>query len=380
MSSAAAQLLSERSDIAWVEEVAVGHLAGSQNVPNLANLDRVDQHNAPLDNVYNYPLSGQGVHIYIVDTGIRFTHAEFGNRATVVHDSIGDGNGMDDHCTTISGGHGTHVASIAAGATYGTAKASTLHAVRVADCNGGVTSSHFNDGVNWIAANAVHPAVANISIWFAGGVASVDTAVQSLISSGVEAAVIAGNGNGADACTVSPARVGPAVTVGATGGVDYQAVTALSNQGSCVDVFAPGAIITSACNGSDVCNAAVDGTSFAAPHVAGVLAMYLAGNPTATPATVANQVLANATSNVLTGLTAGSPNTFLYSAYATCVSSTKCGDICANLQTDRNNCGACGVQCDGAQTCVSGACRCPNQTGSCPRGYYWDDWLCQCSQ
>jgi|SRR5438874_5889824 len=129
ISEEAAREISARTDVAWVQEVAVTHAAGSENVATLPNLDRVDQRNTPLDNLYNYPLSGQGVRIYILDTGIRFTHTEFGGRAFGAHDSVNDGHGMDDACTTAGNGHGTHVASVAAGATYGTAKASTLELV-----------------------------------------------------------------------------------------------------------------------------------------------------------------------------------------------------------------------------------------------------------
>ena len=250
---------------------------------------------------------------------------------------------------------------------------------RVLGCNGGGTASQLIDGANWVAANAVHPAVASISVEVLGGDSGVDAAVQGIINSGVQVVVSAGN-DSADACTPSPQRVGPAVTVGATGGGDYQSIAAYSNQGSCVDLFAPGSAIMSACNTDDNCHGAVDGTSFAAPHVAGVLAMYLAGTSGATPATVANQLLANATSNVLTGLTSGSPNTFLYSAYPTCSTGTVCSDACVNLQTDSHNCGACGVVCDGAQTCQAGICACPNLPQNCRNGGYWDDVLCKCSQ
>ena len=266
-------------------------------------LDRIDQRNLPLDGNYTYGPTGAGVSAYIIDTGINVTHAEFGGRADVAYDAVGDGqNGID--CN----GHGTHVSGTVGGATYGVAKGVRLHAVRVLGCDGSGSNSGVIAGVDWVTRNAVKPAVANMSL--GGGASSaLDTAVKNSIASGVTYAVAGGNAN-ANACTSSPADVPAAITVGATTNTDARA--SFSNYGSCLDVFAPGQNITSAWIGSNTATNTISGTSMATPHVAGVAALYLQGNPGASPSTVAGAITGSATPGKVSGPGSGSPNLLLY--------------------------------------------------------------------
>jgi aqualysin 1 len=272
--------------------------------PATWGLDRIDQHALPLNNTYTYNFTGAGVNAYIIDTGILASHNEFGGRASVAYDSVGDGrNGVD--CN----GHGTHVAGTVGGTTYGVAKGATLYAVRVLNCSGSGTTSGVIAGINWVTSNHKDPAVANMSL---GGntSTSLDTAVTNSINAGVTYAIAAGNNN-KDACRYSPARVPTALTVGATTSTDARA--SYSNYGSCVDLFAPGSSITSAWIGSNTATNTISGTSMATPHVTGVAALYLQAHPSATPATVATALKSGATPNVVTNAGRGSPNLLLYS-------------------------------------------------------------------
>jgi subtilisin family serine protease len=269
-------------------------------------LDRIDQRNRPLNGTYVYNWTGSGVRAYVIDTGIRTTHTQFGGRAAVSADFVGDGrNGQD--CN----GHGTHVAGTIGGSTYGVAKSVQLRAVRVLNCQGSGTTSGVISGVNWVAANRVLPAVANMSL--GGGASSaLDSAVNSAINAGVTFAVAAGNEN-QNACNVSPARTAAAITVGSTTSTDAR--SSFSNWGTCVDIFAPGSSITSAWASSDTATNTISGTSMATPHVAGVAALYLQGHTTASNATVRNALVNGATTNVITGAGTGSPNRLLYSLF-----------------------------------------------------------------
>lgn len=267
-------------------------------------LDRIDQRNLPLNSTYIYNTTGAGVNAYIIDTGIRRTHVEFGGRAYVGYDSIGDGRNSDD-CN----GHGTHVAGTVGGSVYGVAKQVNLYAVRVLNCQGSGTNSGVIAGVDWVTNNRVLPAVANMSL--GGGASSaLDSAVNNSINAGVSYAVAAGNSN-ANACNYSPARVAAALTVGSTTSSDAR--SSFSNYGSCVNIFAPGSSITSAWYTSNTATNTISGTSMASPHVAGVAALYLQANPGASPSTVFNAVLNGATTGVLSSIGTGSPNRLLYS-------------------------------------------------------------------
>jgi subtilisin family serine protease len=269
-------------------------------------LDRIDQRNLPLDSQYNYTPTGAGVRAYIIDTGIRQSHTEFGGRALSGYTAINDGNGTND-CN----GHGTHVAGTVGGSTYGVAKGVTLYAVRVLGCNGSGSNSGVIAGVNWVTSNRVLPAVANMSL--GGGVSSaLDTAVNNSINAGVTYAIAAGNSN-ANACNYSPARVGAAITVGATTNTDAR--SSFSNYGTCLDLFAPGSNITSAWSTSNTATNTISGTSMATPHVAGVAALYLQTNPGASASAVRNALVGNATSGKVTNPGSGSPNLLLYAIF-----------------------------------------------------------------
>ena len=309
MSAQAAAALERNPNVSYVEQDQVMYASIVQTGATWG-LDRVDQRTLPLSTTYSYTSTGVGVRAYIIDTGIRLDHAEFANRATSGYDAI-DGGAADD-CN----GHGTHVAGTVGGLTYGVAKGVTLVGVRVLNCSGSGSNSGVLAGVDWVTANHVKPAVANMSL--GGGTSTaIDDAVRRSIAAGVTYAIAAGNGNffgiAQDACRYSPARVAEAITVGATDSKDRKA--SFSNYGRCVDLFAPGVGITSAWYTDAKPTNTISGTSMAAPHVAGVAALYLQGNPGALPPIVAAALTDNATQNKVTSAGSGSPNRLLYAAY-----------------------------------------------------------------
>ena len=266
-------------------------------------LDRIDQRNLSLSGTYGYSYTGQGVTVYVVDTGVRASHQELSGRVGAGYTAISDGNGTND-CN----GHGTHVAATAAGSVYGVAKSARVVPVRVLDCSGSGSYSGVIAGLDWIAANGTKPGVANMSL---GGPAdsTLDTAVANVVAKGISVVVAAGNSN-ADACTSSPARATSALTVGATDSNDARA--SFSNFGTCLDVFAPGSSITSAWYTSDTATNTISGTSMASPHVAGDVALLLHENSTLTPSGIESLLKSRATPNKVTSAGMNSPNLLLY--------------------------------------------------------------------
>ncbi|MEU0224110.1 S8 family peptidase [Streptomyces sp. NPDC006284] len=303
-SESEAERLAADPAVASVVQDRTFRISGTQPNPPSWGLDRIDQRNLPLNGSYTYPDSaGQGVTAYVIDTGVRITHSDFGGRASNGYDAIdNDNTAQDGH------GHGTHVAGTVAGTAYGVAKKAKVVGVRVLDNSGSGTTAQVVAGIDWVARNAVKPAVANMSLG-GGADSALDTAVRNAIASGVTFVVAAGN-ESTNASTKSPARVTEAITVGATTSSDARA--SYSNYGSVLDVFAPGSSITSAWNSGDSATNTISGTSMASPHVAGAAALHLADNPGSTPAQVASALTSAATTGVVTNPGSGSPNRLLY--------------------------------------------------------------------
>ncbi|GIG62895.1 hypothetical protein Lfu02_72670 [Longispora fulva] len=301
MSESQAARLAADPAVSYVQQDQVVHVLGTQPSPPSWGLDRVDQRDLPLDNSYTYPNDAANVHAYIIDTGVRITHTTFGGRATWGTNTI-DQNNTDCH------GHGTHVAGTIAGAEYGLAKAAQVVAVKVLNCSGSGSSSNVIAGMDWVTANAVKPAVANMSL---GGSAdqAIDDATTNSINSGVVYAVAAGNSN-SDACNDSPARTPAAITVGATQKTDARA--SFSSYGTCLDIFAPGVDITSSWGSGDTATNTISGTSMATPHVAGAAALILGANPNYTPQQVRDAMVNAASDNRVTSPGTGSPNKLLF--------------------------------------------------------------------
>ncbi|WP_327369640.1 S8 family peptidase [Streptomyces sp. NBC_01217] len=278
-------------------------ISSTQPSPPSWGLDRIDQKSLPLNQSYTYPdTAGQGVTAYIIDTGVRITHSDFGGRASYGYDAVDNDNTAQD-----GNGHGTHVAGTVAGTAHGVAKKAKIVAVRVLDNGGSGTTDGVVAGIDWVTANAVKPAVANMSL--GGGADSVlDAAVRRSIASGVTYAVAAGN-ESTNASTKSPARVTEAITVGSTTNTDAR--SSFSNYGTVLDIFAPGSSITSTWNTSDSATNTISGTSMASPHVAGAAALYLADHPNETPAQVSAGLVAAASTGVVTNPGTGSPNRLL---------------------------------------------------------------------
>ncbi|GMT96836.1 hypothetical protein KH5H1_09550 [Corallococcus caeni] len=307
MSEAEAQRLLSDPRVAYVQENGLIHVSATQTNATWG-IDRIDQRDLPRNSSYTYNVDGTGVHAYVIDTGIRLTHTEFTGRLGNGYDFIdNDSDPSDCH------GHGTHVSGTVGGTTWGVAKKVTLHGVRVLDCTGYGNDAQVIGGIDWVAANHVKPAVANMSLGDVG-IQAIDDATERLIAAGVTTVVAAGN-DSANACDYSPARAPNAITVGSTTSSDGR--SSFSNYGTCVDIFAPGSSITSASNSGNTSSTSMSGTSMASPHVAGAAALYLSANPSATPAQVRDALVNNATPNKVTSPGTGSPNKLLYTLFIT---------------------------------------------------------------
>ncbi len=324
LSSQEATQLGRLDEVDFVELDRIIKLDTTQSPVPSWGLGRVDQRDGPEDNSYSYDGTGQGVHAYIIDSGIRSSHQDFTGRVTGGTTFVNDGLGTGD-CN----GHGTHVAGTLGGSTYGVAKQVSLHPVRIFSCEGSTRVSTVIKAVDWVTQNHQKPAVANMSL--GGGVSnSLDAAVNNSIGRGIVYVLAAGNEN-TDACGQSPARVGKgnAITVGSSTLLDKASV--FSNQGPCVDLFAPGSSIISTWIDSDTDNKSISGTSMAAPHVAGAAAIYLAKNPNATPAKVQSVLLDLASRDKLRGVNSNTPNLLIY------VEPSKGNGSGVKVELDRNN-------------------------------------------
>ena len=294
--------LQHNKNVEYIEQdqFAVGE--GTQTMDSGGNpwgLDRSDQRYLSLSKSYSYGNTGAGVYVYILDTGIQAGHPEFEGRARSVYDAFG-GNGADCH------GHGTHVAGTIGAKTYGVAKKVYLRSLRVLNCNNYGQYSAIIAGLDWVRKNRANPAVANISM--AGGYSSsLNYAVTNLVNSGVFVAVAAGN-SGKDACQMSPASTPAAFTAAASDKYDYRA--SWSNYGKCVDSYAPGVKIKSTWLDSTV--RSMSGTSTAAPHIAGVAALYKGKYGNVSSSTIDSWLKSNGTTGVIKSNPSGTPNRLLY--------------------------------------------------------------------
>lgn len=300
--------LARNPNIAYIEADGMAYANVDQTVgSSLWGLDRIDQTSLPLNQTYSYLNNGLGVKVYVIDTGIRTTHQEFGSRAVHGYDFVNmDGDATDDN------GHGTHCAGTIGGSLTGVAKNVTLVAVKVLSASGSGSWSGVAAGIDWVRGqHGTNGGPSVISMSLGGGASStVDNAVNNCINAGVTVVVAAGNDN-LDAINYSPARVANAITVGSSTSTDAR--SSFSNYGSVVDIFAPGSSIYSAYYTSNTAYATMSGTSMATPHTAGVAALYLSANPGASPAAVATAIKGGGTTNKLTGLPTGTTNLLLYS-------------------------------------------------------------------
>ncbi|GAA6526343.1 S8 family peptidase [Intrasporangium sp. DVR] len=327
MSEAEARRVAADPAVERVEQAYRVGIAGEQVNPGSWGLDRIDQRTLPLNQRYRYPdNAGQGAHVYVMDTGVNLSHTEFTGRTSNGYDFVDN-----DSTPTDCNGHGSHVAGTAAGTSYGVAKKATVHAVRVLDCSGSGSNADIIAGVNWIKTNAVKPAVVNYSIGCNTRCTdtTMDSAVRSLVTSGVMWVQAGGNGND-DTCYYSPQRVSEALTVGNSTSSDAKASS--SAWGSCQDLFAPGTNITSAWYDTNTSTRTISGTSMASPHVTGAVALYLGANPTASSSAVHSAIVNNSVSGALSGVPSGTPNRLLNTEFLLGGSTPPPGSQCSGMR------------------------------------------------
>mmetsp|Transcript_35183 Transcript_35183/g.73909 ORF Transcript_35183/g.73909 Transcript_35183/m.73909 type:complete len:1054 (+) Transcript_35183:64-3225(+) len=328
-----AAFLEDNPGAVFVEEdvnmVSVSHGDGSEAGRRLAaqelnaaiwGLDRVDSR-AGLDQIYDSEaLTGRGVHVYVMDTGIRTTHEDFEGRAIPTAEILGNGivecEADDTTCAADVNGHGTHCAGTIGGKRFGIAKESTLHAMKVLGDDGSGSFSFFIMAIDFVATRGQRPAVISASLGGRGTLRTVNSAINRATSLGVTVVVAAGNeGNTAvpDACSYTPAGVPAAITVGSIGEPRFNDQrSGFSNIGECVDIFAPGGLIPSCSADSDTGAVFLSGTSMACPHVAGAAALILEQDPRRTPQDVNTLLKSTATEGAIDDVGSGSANRLLF--------------------------------------------------------------------
>jgi subtilisin family serine protease len=303
LSQSQASRLASDPSVAYVVPDTPVHALGQQPNPPSWGLDRIDQRQLPLDKLYRYPNTADNVNAYVIDTGVRASHVDIRGRVSGGMDIVDGDNNPDD-----GNGHGTFIAGIIGGTTFGVAKKIHIVPVRVLDNSGAGSTANVIAGINWVIRNVRKPAVINMSL---GGSANraLDDAVRAAIAAGITFVVPSGS-SASDAGNFSPARVREAITTSATRIDDC--VFPPSNFGPLIDLYAPGANITSIWSTSDTATITISGTSFSSPHVVGGAALYLSTHPTATPAQVASALITASTKGVLCNVPPNTPNRLLY--------------------------------------------------------------------